>query len=155
MRNSGRVVLELGPEPVSEPIGESGQAFFPAIPTNFRGQEVPAWVESDTYESVDPRAKQRLDGTTLYLVVERKTVHYALGGTVSDQDGNPLAGVRVMLPEYRVEGQTNDQGRFDLQVAAQGQDMVELVAQKQGYRTVHLSPTIGDRGFNFSLERAP
>lgn len=155
LRNSGRVMLELGPEPRTEPIGENGQAYFPAIPANFRGQEVPAWVESDTYESVDPRVKRRLDGTTLYLVVQKKILHYKLGGTVSDPDGNPLSDVRVMLPQYHVEGQTNDQGRFELQVVAEGQRNVELVAQKQGYQTKRLSPTLGDLGVNFSLERTP
>lgn len=155
LRNSGRVMLELGPEPRGEPIGENGQAYFPAIPANFRGQDVPAWVESETYESVDPRAKRRLDGTALYLVVQRKILHYKLGGTVSDPAGNPLPDVRVVLPEYHVEAQTNDEGRFDLQVVAEGQRIVELVAQKQGYQTLHLSPTLGDPGFNFSLKKAP
>jgi hypothetical protein len=155
LRNSGRVVLELGPERRAEPIADNGQAYFPAIPANFRGQDVPAWVESEEYESVDPRAKHRLDGTNLHLVVQRKVVHYKLGGTVSDSAGNPLAGVRIILPEFHAEGQTDDQGRFDLEVVAGGQRMVELVAQKQGYQTVHLSPTLGDPAFNFSLKRTP
>jgi hypothetical protein len=155
LRNSGRVMLELGPDPRAEPIGENGQAYFPAIPANFRGQEVPAWVESETYESVDPQAKRRLDGTTLYLVVQRKIVHYKLGGTVSDPAGNPLYDVRVALPEYHIEGETNHDGRFELQVVAEGQRIVELVAQKQGYQPAHLSPTLGDTGFNFSLNRTP
>jgi hypothetical protein len=129
LRNSGRVMLELGPDTRVQPIGENGQAYFPAIPANFRGQEVPAWVESETYESVDPRAKQRLEGTTLYLV--------------------------VALPEYHIEGETNHDGRFELQVVAEGQRIVELVAQKQGYQPAHLSPTLGDSGFNFSLQRNP
>lgn len=153
LRNSGRVLLELGPERRVEPIGENGQAYFPAIPANFRGQEVPAWVESDTYESVDPRAKQRLSGTALHFVVQKKILHYQLGGTVSDPDGNPLADVRIVLPQFHAEGRTNDQGAFEFNVVAESQRIVELVAQKQGYRTVHLSPTLGDPGFNFSLKR--
>ena len=32
LRNSGRVVMDLGGDRRSEPIGENGQAFFPAIP---------------------------------------------------------------------------------------------------------------------------
>jgi hypothetical protein len=155
LRNSGRVMLELGPDTRVEPIGDNGQAYFPAIPANFRGQDVPAWVESETYESVDPGAKRRLDGTTLYLVVQRKILHYKLAGTVSDPAGNPLSGVRVVLPEYHIEGETNDEGRFELQVVAEGQRIGELIAQKQGYQTVHLSPTLGDSGINFSLKRTP
>jgi len=148
-------MLELGPDPRVEPIGENGQAYFPAIPAIFRGQEVPAWVESETYESVDPREKRRLDATSLHLVVQRKIIPYKLVGTVTDTAGNPLSSVRIALPEYHVEAKTNDEGRFELQVDAEGQRNVELVAQKQGYQTARLSPTLGDPGFNFSLKRAP
>ncbi len=155
LRNSGRVMLELGPDARVELIGENGQAYFPAIPANFRGQEVPAWVESEAYESVNPRAKQRLDSTTLYLAVRKKIIHYLLAGIVSDAVGNPLSGVRVVLPEYHVEGETNHDGRFELQVVGERQRMVELVAQRQGYQTAHLSPTLGDTGFNFSLTGTP
>jgi hypothetical protein len=59
------------------------------------------------------------------------------------------------LPEYHIEGETNHDGRFELQVVAEGQRIVELVAQKQGYQPAHLSPTLGDSGFNFSLQRNP
>jgi hypothetical protein len=154
LRNSGRVVLKLGAEPRSAPIGESGQAYFPAIPANFRGQEVSAWVESDTYESVDAGAGHRLIPPSIELAVQKKTLHYPLGGTVSDEAGNPLSGVTVTLPEYHVEEATNDQGRFDLEVVADGQRRVDLMAQKHGYQTLHLSPTLGDKGVNFSLKRA-
>jgi hypothetical protein len=155
LRNSGRVVLELGPERRVEPIGDKGQAYFPAIPANFRGQEVPAWVESEDYECVDPSPKHRLDSASLYLVVQRKALRYKLGGTVSDAAGDPLPGVRIILPEFHVEAETNDQGRFDSEVVAEGQRIVELVAQKHGYKTARLSPTLGDLGFNFSLGRTP
>jgi hypothetical protein len=155
LRNSGRVMIELGPDARVEPIGENGQAYFPAIPASFRGQDVPAWVESETYESVNPRAKQRLESAALYLAVRKKIIHYLLAGTVSDAVGNPLSGVRVVLPEYHVEGETNQDGRFELQVVAESQRMVELVAQRQSYRTAHLSPTLGDTGFNFSLQGTP
>ena len=84
LRNTGRVMLELGPERRGEPIGDNGQAFFPAVPANFRGQEVSAWVESEAYESVNPQVKKQLDGTSLHLVVRRKILHYKVGGTVSD-----------------------------------------------------------------------
>jgi hypothetical protein len=153
--NSGRVVLELGPERRDEPIGDNGQVFFPAIPASFRGQDVPAWVESESYESIDPAAKYRLDGTSLHLLIKIRIRRYPLGGTVSDSHENPISDVQLVLPEYHIEARTHDQGRFNLEVDAEGQRIVELVAQKQGYKTKHLSPTLGDDGFNFSLERAP
>jgi hypothetical protein len=37
LRKSGQVVLELALERRREPIGENGEAYFPAIPVNFRG----------------------------------------------------------------------------------------------------------------------
>jgi hypothetical protein len=40
-----------------------------------------------------------------------------------------------------------------LQVVAEGQRIVELVAQKPGFQILHLSPTLGDPGVNFSLKR--
>jgi hypothetical protein len=155
LRNSGRVMLQLGPDARSEPIGEKGQAYFPAVPASFRGQEVPAWVESESYESIDPRTKRRLDGVTLYLAVQRKVEHYRLAGTISDAGGNPLVGVRVALPEYHVEAKTNRDGRFELEAAAESQRMVELVAELPGFQAAHLSPTLGDTGFNFSLKGVP
>lgn len=154
LRDSGTVVLELGPETKSAQIGEHGQAYFPAIPANFRGQQVPAWVESESYESVDPGTKQRLDGSALYLTVCRKIRHYNLAGTITDQAGDPLPGVRIVLPEYQLEKETDGNGRFEFQVDAEGQRMLDLVAQKQGYKTAHLSPTLGDTGLTFSLQRS-
>ena len=155
LRSSGRVLLELGPDSRSEPIGENGQAYFPAIPSTFRGQEVPAWVESDTYQSIDPRAMRRLDGAALYLTVRKKIKRFELAGTVSDSAGSPMPGVRVALPEYHVECRTNEDGRFELRVTAESQRIVNLVAQKQGYQTANLSATLGDSGLNFALKRTP
>ena len=153
LRNSGSVVLELGPEPKRAQIGENGQAYFPAIPVNFRGQQVPAWVESESYESVATKTT-KLDGPVLYLEVRIKMSRYQIAGTVSDEAGNPLSGVRVVLPQYHVDNETDRDGRFELHVLAGSQQIVDLVAQKEGYRTKHLSPTLGDTTLNFSLQQS-
>ncbi len=88
--------LELGPERKTAEIADGGQAYFPAIPANFRGQQVPAWVESESYESVDPNSKQLLNGSVLYMTVRKKARHFPLAGIVTDQaTGGPLPGVRV------------------------------------------------------------
>jgi hypothetical protein len=50
LRNSGDVLLDLGLDRRRQPIGSEGQAYFPAIPPNFQGQEVPIGVESATFE---------------------------------------------------------------------------------------------------------
>jgi hypothetical protein len=154
LRNSGNVVLELGPETKKAQIGENGEAYFPAIPVNFRGQPVPAWIEADTYESVDPKMNHRLDGSVLHLEIKRKMSQYQLAGTISDEAGNPLSGVRVALPAYHLDNETNQDGRFELRVIATSQQIVDLTAQKAGYQTKHLSPTLGDTTLIFSLQRS-
>ncbi len=155
LRNSGRVVLTLGAEARRESIGDNGQAYFPQVPSVFRGQWVPAWVESEVYESVDANIKRRLDGPTLYLRVRKRINHYKLAGTISDVAGNPIPGVRVALPEYHVENKSNSDGRFELEVRDEQQHTVSLIAQKQGYQTARLSPTLGDPELNFLLKRNP
>lgn len=151
LQNSGRVMLKLGPDIQSESIGDKGQAYFPAIPADFRGHEVPAWVESDTYESVSPSAK--LDGTSLDLQVKKKIKHYKLAGAVSGEAGSPLPGVRIMLQGLNAVDVTKDDGSFSFDVAADSQRSVDLVAQKQGYQMAHLSPTLGDSSVDFSMKR--
>lgn len=153
LRNSGSVVIELGPEVKRAQIGENGQAYFPAIPTNFRGQQVPAWLESETYEAVAPKMSRSLDGSVLHLEVKRKLSQYQLAGTISDEAGNPISGVRVVLPEFHLDGLTGRDGRFELQVVSVGQQIVDMVAERNGYRTKHLSSTLGDTTLNFSLQR--
>jgi hypothetical protein len=154
LRNSGAVILELGPDARRESIGDKGQAYFPGIPSSFHGQKVPVWVESDGYVSVAPNSKQTLNGPVLYLEVKKKIVQYPLAGTIFDKAGNPLAGVRVVLPEFRKENQTNDDGRFEFQVAASSQRMVDLVVEKKGYQAARLDPTLGDTGLSIILTRS-
>ena len=153
LRNSGRVVLKLGPAPQSESIGENGQALFPAVPSDFRGRQVEAWVESDTY--VSPGINVTLDGTSLDLQVKKKVQHFKLAGTVLDSSGKSLAGVRIAVPEYKAETQTNKDGWYELRIDTDEQRLVDLVAQKQDYETARFSSTLGDSGFNFVLKRSP
>jgi hypothetical protein len=74
---------------------------------------------------------------------------------VSDADGNPVAGVHVVLPEFNSANDTNENGRFQIQVVADRQQATSLIAQKQGYLTAHLNPTLGDTGVNFQMMRSP
>ena len=154
LRNMGAVVLELGPAAQRESIGDKGQAYFPAIPSAFRGQKVPAWVESDTYVSVDPNSDQALNGSVLYLKVRKKILQYQLSGIVFDEAGTPLSDVRVVLPEFHQASYSNGDGHFELRVAAESQQAVDLIAEKNGYQTAHLSPTLGDSNLSFTLTRS-
>jgi hypothetical protein len=85
LRNAGRVLIRLGPDTRDESITDHGQAYFPAVPANFRGQPVLAWVESETYEAVDPSVKRQLDGSVLDLKVRTKQNHYKIAGTIQTQ----------------------------------------------------------------------
>jgi hypothetical protein len=63
----------------------------------------------------------------------------------------PLPSVHVSLPEYHLDGRTNSDGRFEFQVTADREQMVDLTAEKQGYQTIRLRPTLGDSEVNFSF----
>jgi len=150
LRNRGRVFLKLGPEISSELIGENGQAVFPRVPADFRGQQVPGWIESDDYEASNTTVM--LVGSNVDLIVKKKIKHFKLAGTVLDNYGNPLPGVRVSLPAHHMEDTTDPDGRFEFQVTAEREQTVDLTAEKQRYQTIKLSPTLGDSGVNFSLK---
>ena len=93
LRNSGDVLLDLGGDRRRQPIGADGQAYFPAIPQTFRGQEVPIGVESAAFELSDPKQKRRLDESSVYLSVQRKAGH--LSGRVQDDNGSPITGATI------------------------------------------------------------
>ena len=95
LRNSGRVFVDLDGDRQSRSIGENGEAYFPAIPDRFRGQEVPIWVDATGFESTIADQKQRVDGGSLYLGVRKKNGH--VSGRVQDQDGNPISGAELSV----------------------------------------------------------
>jgi hypothetical protein len=95
LRNFGHVMVDLGPDRRREPVGDNGQAYFPAIPASFRGQKVDAWLDADGYELVSPGMQRALDGDSLYLAV-RKTAG-RLAGRVQDEEGRPIAGALLSV----------------------------------------------------------
>jgi len=112
LRDSGRVFLDLDGDRRSEPIGGNGQAYFPAIPANFRGQEVLAWVESEKFEAREGARKQRLDGASFYVAVRKKDGRVA--GRVQDQKGNAVAGAQIRVAG--VSTSTDGTGHFELTI---------------------------------------
>jgi hypothetical protein len=129
LRNSGRVFLDLDGDRRSESIGENGQAYFPAIPDRFRGQEVPIWADAKGFESTVANQKARVDGASLYLKVRKKSGH--VSGRVQDQEGNPIANADLTLAglsrhsdvsghfEFVIPGEKLEQ-EMDLQAVAPG-----------------------------------
>ncbi|HEY2294403.1 MAG TPA: carboxypeptidase-like regulatory domain-containing protein [Thermoanaerobaculia bacterium] len=111
LRNQGAVLLDLGGDRRSAPIGDKGQAFFPEIPANFRGQEVNIALDASGYERSD---NNRLDlaGTSLYLGARRKSFH--ITGNVRDKMDKPVIGATVSMAD--ISTTSIKQGYFDLAV---------------------------------------
>ena len=112
LKNSGYVVLDLGGERRREPIGDKGQAYFPEIPANFRGQDVNVALDSDSFEPSSPNHKQSLNGTTLYLPVRKKDGR--ITGRVQDEEGKPLAGVAISIAGLSVY--SDKTGQFEITI---------------------------------------
>lgn len=134
LRGKGSVMLDLGGDRRSEPIGEKGQAYFAEIPASFRGQMVNVSLDADGYELADPNPKRRLDGTSLYLPVRKKSAHFA--GSVQDEEGNPVAGANVSIAG--IQATTNAIGRFEILVPGSlVQDALTMQTVASGYTPDH------------------
>lgn len=109
LRDTGNVVIDLGPDRRIEAIGAKGEAYFPSVPSSFRGQEVPVWVDAEGFEVVDGGTKRRLDGSSLYLPVQRTIARIA--GKVMDETGLPVAGAMVEMAGLSTK--TDASGNFE------------------------------------------
>jgi hypothetical protein len=139
LRNSGRVLLDLGGYRRAASIGADGQADFPEIPANFQGQEVPVSVESEAFEVSDTKQKYRLDGPSIYVPVRRKDGH--LSGWVKDENGNPITGVRINIAG--LSKVTDSSGYFEFAIPGQQmQEDLHLEALASGYAPVNLNSVI-------------
>jgi hypothetical protein len=130
IRNGGEVVLNLGPDPVAKPIGEQGQAFFPGVPSGFRGQDLFVAVRSTEYETV-PDQKLTLDSTSVYLAVRKRSGRIA--GHVQDAQGNPIPGATVYVAGLSAKAEPSD-GRFELAIPGDRlKSELSLSARAEGY----------------------
>jgi hypothetical protein len=109
LRNQGAVLLDVGGDRRREPIGDRGQAIFPEVPANFRGQKVNVALEASGYERTDDDLLP-LDGTSLYLKVRRKASRIA--GNVLDETGSAVVGATVSIGG--IHTRSGQQGGFDL-----------------------------------------
>jgi hypothetical protein len=82
-----------------------------------------------------------------------------LGGQVLDDEGQPLAGARVVLlrsePGASVEARTDARGLFHLELRAGREAEVRFRVDKEGYLPFESSANLGNTELSFSLERAP
>jgi len=141
LQDSGYVFLDLGGYRQKERIGENGQAIFLAIPPTFRGQEVPIGVESGTFELSDPKQKCRLDGSSIYLSVQRKAGH--LSGWAKDEKGNPVSGATIHVAG--LSKVTDSSGHFEFAIPRdQMQRELDLEALAPGYAPVNFNNVVPD-----------
>ncbi len=93
LSNSGEVFMDLGGDRRHVPIGDQGQAYFPAIPASFRAKEVLLWVSSERFESIQSDKKVKLDGRSIYIPVRTKAGR--LYGRVESDGSNCLFAAQV------------------------------------------------------------
>jgi hypothetical protein len=152
LKNSGYVALDLGGDRRTEAIGEKGQAYFPAIPATFRGQEVPIGVESNSFVLSDPKQKCRLDGSSIYLSVQRKAGH--LSGWVRDEKANAIPGATIHV--VGLSATTDSEGHFNVEIPGdQMQPELDLGAVASGYSSSHLKVVPNGNDVVIPLTRAP
>jgi len=152
LKNSGQVVLDLNNQRRKEKIGENGEAYFAVVAANFRGQEVPIWVESDLAESVTKDQKARLDGAPIYLAVRLKAGHIA--GRVQDENGNPLQGAKIGV--VGIWTTTDSAGHFEFAIPGDRLKVeLDLTASAAGYATKHYNAVPNANELVIPLARAP
>lgn len=109
LRNEGTVLLDLAGDRQRRPIGDDGQAFFPAIPVSFRGEKVNVTVDAPAFQRVD-NSRLALDGASLYVKVQRKPAR--IRGYVQDGNGHPIAGATISVAG--LSANSRGDGRFEL-----------------------------------------
>ena len=110
LRGTGSIMIDTAGLRRKASIGNDGEAFFPEIPANFRGQEVPVALDAAGYELVDPHQKFHLAGSSVYVEVRKKPGR--ISGYVHDDDGKPLAAVSIVVAGLTTS--SNGAGYFEL-----------------------------------------
>jgi hypothetical protein len=151
-KESGEVVMELGPEVRRQDIGPNGIAYFANIAPNYRSQEVPLWVESKRFEPVHPDQKYPLKGEAIQLEVRKKPGR--IFGRVQDGDGNPLADAKISLAGLLTI--SNSVGHFEFVLNGdQLKPELELDIVKAGYLAKHFKVVPNANEVVVQLTHAP
>ena len=72
LRGSGYIIIDTAGLRRQALIGNDGEAFFPEVPANFRGQKVPVALDADGYQPVDLHQEAHLTGASVYVEVRKK-----------------------------------------------------------------------------------
>ena len=150
LQNAGEVVIALDPDHVKKPIGDQGQAYFPAVPSSFKGQGVYVSVVSKEYES--PRdEKLSLKSNTVYLEVRRKGARIA--GRVQDARGKPIPGATVAVAGLSAPAGL-PYGRFEVLIPGDRlRGELELSASAPAYTPAHYQAVPGANDFTITLAK--
>ena len=140
MRNFDGLTLEVGGKPEMANIADYGRALFERLPSKYRSQTLPVSLRHDVYALAQNKVTLAGERGSLALRVKRVT----LAGTVRNESGAPLAGVKVWLSSDTTHSVLSDaNGGFQFQVAA---DSGEISANLQatGYQAKSLRvPILG------------
>jgi SEFIR domain len=151
-KESCEVVMELGPEVRRQEIGPNGTVYFANVAPNYRGQEVPLWVESKQFEPVYPDRKYPLKADAIQLEVRKKPGR--ISGRVQDENGNPLADATISLAGLATI--SNSVGHFEFVLNGdQLKPELELDIVKAGYLPKHFKVVPNANEVVVQLTHAP
>lgn len=103
--------------------------------------------------TVNPPILIHEEGTSIPPVMKKEKQQ--LCGTVWNKKGEhsePIPGVIISIPEYRLKTNTNTQGGFCLEVYAEKEISVRLMAQKYTYKTCFQDTTLGNTNLDIVME---
>ena len=130
-------------------IDEYGRALFERLPAKYQAQTLPVSLRHEVYALV--QNKVTLTGERGSLALRVKQV--PLAGTVQDEKGAPLAGVKVWLSSNTTHSVLSDSnGGFQFQVAADSGE-VGVNLQAAGYQMKHLTVPVLGKSADFVLLR--
>jgi hypothetical protein len=151
-KDSGEVLMVLGPDIRRQGIGQNGQAYFAGIPPNFHGQEVPIWVDSKQFESLNPDQKHSLKDSAIYLEVRKKAGRVA--GRVEDGKGGAVAGALVSVAG--LSATTDASGHFEIVIPGDRlEPNLELEVAAAGFSREHFKVTANANDSVIDLKRLP
>lgn len=150
-KDSGEVLMELGPEIRKQQIGPDGAVYFTNIPPSYRGKEVELWVNSKQFESVHPDQKYPLKDDALQVEVRKKAGK--LSGRAQDENGNPLPGVKIQVAG--LSATTDSAGHFEVVIPGDRlQQELDLGAVASGYSSTHVKVVLNGNDVIIPLTRA-
>jgi hypothetical protein len=128
LRHQGAVLLYLGGNPRSAPIGDKGEAFFPEVSASFRGRPANLVLDAPGYERSDSRPVELDD--SVFVEVRRKPLRIA--GNVHDENGKAIVGARISAANITTTSAEN--GGFDFVVPSDlVRDEMFLSVSADGY----------------------